>query len=76
MIHNIVILVEKLLNGLCRIRMRPARLVSYAFLYTTDNASQKISNLTVVVQVHISISKNMMSPGHAQAMMRARLPCF
>ena len=24
-----------LLNGWCRMRMRPARLVSYAFLYTT-----------------------------------------
>ena len=35
MICNIVILSEKLLNGWCRMRMRPARLVSYAFLYTT-----------------------------------------
>ena len=25
-----------LLTGWCRMRMRPARLVSYAFLYTTD----------------------------------------
>ena len=32
MIYIILIL----LNGWCRMRMRPARLVSYAFLYTTD----------------------------------------
>ena len=35
MICNIVILGENLLNGWCRMRMRPARLVSCAFLYTT-----------------------------------------
>ena len=35
MICIIVILGENLLNGWCRMRMRPARLVSYAFLYTT-----------------------------------------
>ena len=31
----IVILEDNLLNDWCRMRMRPARLVSYAFLYTT-----------------------------------------
>ena len=35
MICIIVILGENLLNAWCRMRMRPARLVSYAFLYTT-----------------------------------------
>ena len=35
MICSIVILGESMLNAWCRMRMRPARLVSYAFLYTT-----------------------------------------
>ena len=38
MIYTILILGEKLLNGWCRMRMRPAWLVSYAFLYTTDTS--------------------------------------
>ena len=39
MICSIVILGENLVNGWCRMRMRPAQLVSYAFLYTTLNVS-------------------------------------
>ena len=35
MISNIMILGENLLTGWCRMRIRPARLVSFAFLYTT-----------------------------------------
>ena len=34
MICILVILAESLLTGWCRMRMRPVRLVSYAFLYT------------------------------------------
>ena len=41
MIYNIVILSENLLNGWCWMRMRPARLMSNAFLYTTNLVSAK-----------------------------------
>ena len=34
-IHPMICIIMILLNGWCRMRMRPARLVSYAFLYTT-----------------------------------------
>ena len=43
MIFNIVILGQNLLKVWCRMRKRPARLVSYAILYTT--VSEKIKNI-------------------------------
>ena len=39
-IHLVICDTMILLEGWCHIRMRPARLVSYAFLYTTHLASR------------------------------------
>ena len=42
MICIFVIFGENLLTGWCRMKVRPARLVSYAFLYTTDSLSHSL----------------------------------
>ena len=46
MICNIIIL----LSGWCRTRMRPARLVSYAFLYTTYIGYKLVFNCSSTVK--------------------------
>ena len=39
-----------LLAGWCRTRMRPARLVSYAFLYTTDGPGKSFVEIMYCLQ--------------------------
>ena len=54
MIFNIVILGRNLLNGWCRMRMRPARLVSYAFLYTTDTRTNTDRSSEEIIEESVS----------------------